>query len=109
MNIKVGDVVRIDDWDNMFRLYGMTGADFFHTPKGLYVPDDMSRECGKEHVVKAIHRVFEDGVAYFSVNDSSWTFSTELILDDFDPLLISLTFDDFLNGGIVLDDGGCTQ
>ena len=107
MNIKVGDVVRIGDWDDMFCLYGMTGEDFFHTPKGLYVPDAMSREFGKEHVVEKIHRVFEDGVAYFNVEDSGWTFSTELILDDFDPLSISLTFDDFLNGGIVLDDGGC--
>lgn len=101
MSIKVGDRVRLIDWDEAIHRYGDGNTDHFHTPCGLYVPCEMAEHFGKVQVVYAIHEFRPQGDAvYFSTeaSRSKWTFSSELITEEaLVPEVIAFAYDEFFN------------
>lgn len=69
----VGDVVRIRDWDDMAREYGLRYDGFIECPKCVF-NTEMRRYCGRQFTIKSF-----DGIEVSGHGLSRWAITTYMI------------------------------
>lgn len=75
---KVGDVVRVRDWDDMAAEYDGRHWNYISMPVASFI-DDMRYLCGREFEIKTMGSVVERGVREVSGHGESWTVTTAMI------------------------------
>ena len=89
---KVGDEVRVKDFDTLVREFGT----------GIQVPsrfvEDMRRSCGGEYVVERVVTRQMDGKHSYILKGGRWWKYDECVLEKSDEFTLDMSFDDMFGG-----------
>lgn len=97
MKYKVGDKVRVRQWDDMVEKYGMIEY-CINTPNYLFVPE-MRKHCGKIVIIEKVNELME--TYYIGGDIGGWYWTDDMFEDGFTLKASSSNFNKYDFGALV--------